>query len=151
MFDFFDNQKSPLMFMMNMANMEEEDAPEAETADADPTNPMELMKQAFAMQMQMMQMAQMLCMMPLQLMQSFLETLESAAPELFRSEAGESEEQKGGFRLGSLEIPPWLLAKLMQIDMSPENLAKLQRVLDFVFEAMPEPKDECSQREDSRQ
>ena len=120
--------------MMNMENTENADSNEGVDMAA-----LQLMQQAMMMQMQLMQT---MCMMPLQLMQSFLETLESAAPELFRSEAGESEEQKGGFQLGSLEIPPWLLAKLMQLDMSPENLAKLQRVLDFVFEAMPQPKDE---------
>ena len=143
MFDFFDNQKNPLMFMMNMMNnacTEEEAAPEKASAEADP---MELMKQAFEMQMQMIQIAQTLCMMPLQLMQSFLAMMEAGMPDGASAAASGAEEgQKGGFKLGNMEIPPWLLAKLMQIDMSPENLAKLQRVLDFVFEAMPQPKDE---------
>ena len=142
MFDFFDNQKNPLMFMMNMmnkANMDEETAPEEAPAEADP---MELMKQAFEMQMQMMLLAQTLCMMPLQLMQSILSLLEAGMPDGSAPEAAAQEGQKGGFKLGNMEIPPWLLAKLMQIDMSPENLAKLQRVLDFGFEAMPQPKDE---------
>jgi hypothetical protein len=103
---------------------------------------MELMKQAFEMQMQMVQLAQTLCMMPLQLMQSILSMLEAGMPDASAPEAAAQEGQKGGFKLGNMEIPPWLLAKLMQIDMSPENLAKLQRVLDFVFEAMPQPKDE---------
>ena len=142
MFDFFDNQKNPLMFMMNMmnkANTDEETAPEEVPAEADP---MVLMKQAFEMQMQMMLLAQTLCMMPLQLMQSILSMLEAGMPDASEAEASAQEGQKGGFKLGNMEIPPWLLAKLMQLDMSPENLAKLQRVLDFVFEAMPQPKDE---------
>ena len=142
MFDFFDNQKNPLMFMMNMMNTadtKEAAAPEDAPAEADP---MELMKQAFEMQMQMMLLAQTLCMMPLQLMQSFLAMLEAGMPDASEAEASAQEGQKGGFKLGNMEIPPWLLAKLMQLDMSPENLAKLQRVLDFVFEAMPQPKDE---------
>ena len=142
MFDFFDNQKNPLMFMMNMMNTadtKEETAPVEAPARADP---MELMKQAFEMQMQMMQLAQTLCMMPLQLMQSILSMLEAGMPDASAPEASAQEGQNGGFKLGNMEIPPWLLAKLMQIDMSPESLAKLQRVLDFVFEAMPQPKDE---------
>ena len=142
MFDFFDNQKNPLMFMMNMmnkANMDEETAPEEAPAEADP---MELMKQAFEMQMQMMLLAQTLCMMPLQLMQSILSMLEAGIADEYEAKASAQEGQKGGFKLGNMEIPPWLLAKLMQLDMSPESLAKLQRVLDFVFEAMPQPKDE---------
>ncbi len=142
MFDFFDNQKNPLMFMMNMMNTadtEEEAAPEEASAEADP---MKLMKQTFEMQMQMMQMAQTLCMMPLQLMQSLLSMLEAGMPDVSEAEEYAQEGQKGGFKLGSMEIPPWLLARLMQLDMSPENLAKLQRVLDFVFEAIPQPKDE---------
>ena len=142
MFDFSDNQKNPLMFMMNMMNKEnteEEAASEEASAEADP---MELMKQAFEMQMQMMLLAQTLCMMPLQLMQSFLSMLEAGMPDVSEAEASAQEGQKGGFKLGNMEIPPWLLSKLMQIDMSPENLARLQRVLDFVFEAMPQPKDE---------
>ncbi len=46
--------------------------------------------------------------------------------------------QPGGFQLGGVEIPPQLLARLMQMDMSPENLSKLQKALDFLFEAMPQ-------------
>ena len=142
MFDFFDNQKNPLMLMMNMMNQadtEAEDAPEGERAES---GPIELMTQAFAMQMQMMQTMQTMCMMPMLFMQSFFEALGTAASDASGPEAAAPEGQKGGFKLGSFEIPPWLLAKLMQIDMSPENLAKLQRVLDFVFEAMPQPRDE---------
>ena len=140
MFDFFDNQKNPLMFMMNMmnmANMEDETGEAEKTAD---TDPMQLMTQAVMLQMQMMQT---MCMMPLQLMQGFAKMMSaSGAFNAFKPEADASAGQQGGFKLGSFEIPPWLLTKLMQMDMSPENLGKLQSVLDFVFEAMPKPKDE---------
>lgn len=142
MFDFFDNQKNPLMFMMNMMNassMDDGAAPEEASAEA---KQLELMKQAFEMQMQMMALAQKLCMMPLQLMQSFLALLEAGMPDAAAPDGAGQEGQKGGFKLGGMEIPPWMLAKLMQLDMSPENLAKLQKVLDFVFDAMPQPKDD---------
>lgn len=48
--------------------------------------------------------------------------------------------QQEGFKLGSITIPPELLKKLMQMDMSPENLEKLQKVLDFVLGSIPEQK-----------
>ena len=139
MFDFFDNQKNPLMFMMNMMNMDDMETADAEedTANADP---MQLMTQAFMLQMQMMQT---MCMLPLQFMQGFAKKMNAGGTfDAFKPGANASAGQPGGFKLGSLEIPPWLLTKLMQMDMSPENLGKLQRVLDFVFEAMPQPKDE---------
>ena len=145
MFDFFDNQKNPLMFMMNMMNMdnmEETDAAEEETVGADP---MQLMTQAFMLQMQMMQT---MCMMPLQLMQGFANMMNAGGVlDAFKPGDDAPAGQPGGFKLGSFEIPPWLLTKLMQMDMSPENLEKLQSVLDFVFEAMPQPKDEETRQE----
>lgn len=66
MFNFFDNQKNPLMYMMNMMNTEStQDAAgtEKELIDAEL---MELLKQAFGMQMQMMGM---MCTMQMQFMQ----------------------------------------------------------------------------------
>ena len=54
------------------------------------------------------------------------------------------------FKLGKLEIPPELLGRLMQMDMSPENLEKLQKLLDFVFDAMPQPKDDSAIEEEER-
>ena len=141
MFNFDDNQKNPLMFLMNLMNREN-----AENADgSDGTSAeelMELMKDAFGMQMQMMQAMQTMCMMPMQFMLGFLDMMEAGISNADAPEAAAAEGQKGGFKLGNMEIPPKLLAWLMQIDMSPENLAKLQRVLDFVFDAMPQPKDE---------
>lgn len=139
MFDFFDNQKNPLMLMMNMMNMEsmEEAAPE-EAAD---TEPMQLMKQAFGMQMQMMRT---MWMMQMQCMQGFADMMgmDKGLFDALRSEADSSAGQQGGFKLGNIEIPPQLLARLMQMDMSPENLEKLQRGLDFLFEILPQTKDE---------
>lgn len=141
MFNFSDNQKNPLMFMMNMMNAdhaENADAPEGTSAE----ELTELMKDAFGMQKQMMQAMQAMCMMPMQLMLAFLNGLAEDTPDAGAPESAAAEGQKGGFKLGNMEIPPKLLARLMQLDMSPENLAKLQRVLDFVFDAMPQPKDE---------
>ena len=141
MFDFSDNQKNPLMFMMNMMNMENtEDEADAEEKSAD-AEPMQLMKQAFGMQMQMMQT---MCTMQLQFMQVFAKMMgmNKGMFDAFKSEDDAPAGQPGGFKLGSFEIPPWLLTKLMQMDMSSENLGKLQRVLDFVFEAMPQNMDE---------
>ena len=141
MFDFSDNQKNPLMFMMNMMNMENtEDEADAEEKSAD-AEPMQLMKQAFGMQMQMMQT---MCTMQMQFMQGFAKMMgmNKGLLDALKPEADASLGQPGGFKLGNMEIPPWLLTKLMQMDMSPENLEKLQRVLDFVFEAMPQAKDE---------
>ncbi len=139
MFNFSDNQKNPLMFMMNMMNKENGDAPEGMPAEDEL---LELMKEAFGMQKQMMQTMQAMCMMPMQLMLAFLNGLAEDTPDAGAPESAAAEGQKGGFKLGNMEIPPKLLARLMQMDMSPENLAKLQRVLDFVFDAMPQPKDE---------
>jgi hypothetical protein len=51
MFNFFDNQKNPLMYMMNMMNTEstrDAESPEKEPVDAELA---ELLKQAFGMQM----------------------------------------------------------------------------------------------------
>jgi hypothetical protein len=40
-----------------------------------------------------------------------------------------------------MAIPPELLQTLLQMEMSPENLEKLQKVLDCMFAAIPENKD----------
>ena len=45
-------------------------------------------------------------------------------------------QQHAGFKLGTFEIPPELLATVMQLDMSPEHLEKLQKVLDTVLPLM---------------
>ena len=137
MFNFFDNQKNPLMYMMNMMNTEstrDAEGPEKEAVDAELA---ELLKQAFGMQMQMMGM---MCTMQMQFMQGVagIMGLNRGTPDAPRPEPDASAGQPGGFQLGGVEIPPQLLARLMQMDMSPENLSKLQKALDFLFEAMPQ-------------
>ena len=158
MFNFFDNEKNPFMYMMNMDNPESEAKPETEFADASLS---QMMQQFYAMQMQMMQqtlmthmqMAQLMCMMPMQFTRGILSRMDmrtGSEPDPVKSGAPGSYEQQSGFKLGKLEIPPELLARLMQMDMSPENLEKLQKFLDFVFDAMPQPKDESAIEEEER-
>ena len=40
-----------------------------------------------------------------------------------------------------MQIPPEMLQFLLKLEMSPENLKKLQKVLDFSFSLLPESKD----------
>ena len=126
-FPFFDNQQNPFMNRMNGDD---------QTPDQDTMMPMApFMQQAFKLQMQFMQS---MCMMPLYMMQTMSTMLGKlpgdAAPE--KTASG----QAGGFKLGDMEIPPEILGTLMSMDMSPENLEKLQKALDFVFEMMPKSK-----------
>lgn len=128
MFPFFDNQQNPFMSMMN---------PEAQESDEGMNMPMlPFMHQAFMMQMQFMQN---MCMMPFYMMQNMASMMNKfpggMAPE--KAAPGQAE----GFRLGNMEIPPEMLGTLLSMDMSPENLEKLQKLLDIVFEAMPKTKD----------
>ncbi len=158
MFDFFDNEKNPFMYMMNMVNPEREEESEKEFADA---GLMQMMQQFYTLQMQMMhqtfmtqmQMMQLMCMMPIRFSRSIFnrmgmstgsapDSAESGTPGPAESGTPDSDGQHSGFKLGNLEIPPELLARLMQMDMSPENLQKLQKLLDFVFEVMPQSKEE---------
>ena len=132
MFSFFDDQQNPFMNMMNGNN---------QMTDEDATMPMmAFMQQAFKLQMQFMQS---MCMMPLCMMQAMSNMLGNlpgdAAPEKAAAEksvAGHA----GGFKLGDMEIPPEILGTLLSMDMSPENLEKLQKLLDLVFEVMPKSK-----------
>ena len=132
MFSFFDDSQNPFMNMMNGDN---------QTPNEDTTMPMvSLMQQAFKLQMQFMQS---MCMMPLCMMQTMSTVLGAlpgdAAPEKTVAEktvAGHA----GGFKIGDMDIPPEILGTLMSMDMSPENLEKLQKLLDFVFELMPQSK-----------
>lgn len=132
MFQFFDQQQNPFAAMMNMENTENADSNEGVDMAA-----LQLMQQAMMMQMQLMQM---MCMMPMFMMQGMAAMLSR------KSGDGETENaapgQAGGFKLGNMELPPELLGALLKMDMSPENLEKLQKVLDFVFEAIPHRKDE---------
>ena len=139
MFDFFDNEKNPFLFMMNMMGNEsaQEETPNLEASGADP---MQFMQQMFLMQMQMMQTMMMMPVKFMQGMAGMMANWNEAAEDAGQPEPAAP--QQGGFKLGNLTIPPELLTKLMQMEMSPENLEKLQGVLDFVFEAMPESRDE---------
>jgi len=147
MFDFFDNQKNPLMFMMNMMNTEnlgDESAPEEDVC----AEAMQLMKQAFGMHMQMMrtmcmmhmQFASSMCMMPLQMTKAMAEMM--AGKMSGAAEAGSKAPASGAFKIGNFDVSPEMLQKLLAMDMSPENLDKLQKVLDFVFGMMPDKKEE---------
>ena len=144
MFNFFDSDKNPFMVMMNRmaassADAGEKDAGETPSgfgfpfsfiggdAGAGDADPMQLMQQAFMLQMRI---ARSMCMMPITMMQGFAEMLGGH----------ETAPAQGGFKLGKFEIPPELLQMVLQMDMKPENLEKLQKVLDFVFSVMPEPK-----------
>ena len=152
MFEFFNGQQNPFMSNPFMAMMGAADTGNEETEEKN-ADPMQFMQQLFAMQMQM---AQNMMMMPLQMIQNItnMSGMPNMAgmpgmPDLAGMFKGfgmaEKEEktngQKEGFSLGGMNIPPELLKKLMQMDMTPENLEKLQKVLDFVFEAMPQTED----------
>ena len=130
MFNFYDSDKNPFMVMMNHMAAS---APDAEGTDAgeEDVDPMRFMQQAFMLQMQV---ARSMLMMPLTMMQSFAET--------FGSQEETESSSQSGFRLGKFELPPELLQMVIQMDMKPENLEKLQKVLDFVFSVVPEPKPE---------
>ena len=141
MTDFFNDQQNPFASMMNLMNAED-----SETADEQPMNsmnqmmnPMLWMQQAFLMNMQVMQF---LWTMPMQMMTGMMEWMSQNAGAQAPEAAPEKAAAPGGFKLGTMNIPPELLKMLMQMDMTPENLAKLQKVLDVVFAAMPESEDE---------
>ena len=139
MIDFFDPKKNPFMSMMNPLGAD--GAQEGQSAWTPPMpgmaqgiEAMQLMTQIFQMQMQL---AQMMWMMPMQLMQG----MASGMAQMGAAAQKEGAAKPGGFQLGGMTVPPALLQKLLQMDMSPENLEKLQKVLDFLFAAIPENKD----------
>ena len=78
MFDFFDNEKNPFLFMMNMMGNEsaQEETPNLEASGADP---MQFMQQMFLMQMQMMQT---MMMMPVKFMQGMAGMMGAATDAL---------------------------------------------------------------------
>lgn len=107
-------------------------------------NPMSMMQQSFMMQMQFMQN---MTMMQMQLIQEFMNmmSMNGTVPEGNGQDAAGGAVsapalQQEGFKLGNVTVPPELLKKLMQMEMSPENLEKLQKVLDFVLGSIPEQK-----------
>ena len=137
MFDFFDSNQNPFMAMMQM----DQTPPQEETPQTDGAPGMEamqLMQQMFQMQMQF---AQYMFMMPFCLMQGAAGLMGQGVDKAADTDGGAAAPQ-AGFQIGGLTIPPELLQKLLQMDMTPENLQKLQGVLDFVFSAMPEAKKE---------
>ncbi len=44
-----------------------------------------------------------------------------------------------GIKVGDFEIPQRLLSKLLKMEMSPDNLSKLQRLLDVTFSLLSVP------------
>ena len=124
MFSFFDNQQNPFINMMNA---------EGQAEGGDSTMPMpQFIQQAFMMQMQFMLN---MCMMPLYMIQNMASMMGGFSGDSASEEA--SSGQTDGFKLGNMRIPPEVLGTLLSMDMSPENLEKLQKVLDIVFEAIP--------------
>lgn len=127
MFNFFDSDKNPFMVMMNHMAAS---APDTEKTDADAgdVDAMRFMQQAFTLQMQI---ARTMFLMPFTMMQG--------VAEMFDGRQETEAPAQDGFRLGKVALPPELLQMALQIDMKPENLEKLQKALDFVFSALPEP------------
>ena len=139
MIDFFDPKKNPFVSMMNLQG--HDGAQDDQSAWTPPMHgmpqgmeAMQLMTQMFQMQMQL---AQMMWMMPMQLMQG----MAAGMAQMGAAAQKEGAAQPGGFQLGGMAIPPELLHKLLQLEMSPENLEKLQKVLNCLFAAIPENKD----------
>ena len=98
-------------------------------------NPMLLMQQAFMMHLQMMQL---MWTMPMQLMAGAMNWLSQNMPQEGQpKQPKQPEAAPEGFKLGNLNVPPEVLKKVMEMDMTPENLEKLQKVLDVVFAAAP--------------
>ena len=138
MIDFFDPKKNPFISMMNPQGPD--GTQEGQSAWTPPMpgmmQGMEMMQMTTQMFQMQMQLAQMMWMMHMHLMQGMAGMAQTDA-----ATQKEGAQQPGGFQLGGITIPPELLQKLLQMDMSPENLEKLQKVLDVLFAAIPENKD----------
>ena len=136
MIDFFDPNKNPFISMMNPQGPDGAQGGQSAWIPPMPwmaqgtEEAMQMMTQLFLMQMQF---AQMMWMMPMHLMQGIAQMGAAAQKK--------NAAQPGGFQLGGMAIPPELLHKLLQMEMSPENLEKLQKVLNYLFAAIPENKD----------
>ena len=139
MIDFFDPKKNPFISMMNPQGPDG-----AQDGQSVWTPPMPWMAQGMEEAMQMMtqmlqmhmQFAQMMWMIPVNIMQGM-----AGIAQMGTAAQKGSAAQPGGFQLGGMAIPPELLQTLLQMEMSPENLEKLQKVLDYLFAAIPENKD----------
>ena len=159
MFDLFSSMQNPFVAMMNMDEDEEEGNSEFETPSAGfgfPSfsnmysgmdengmgmNPILFMQQAFMLHMMFMQN---MFMMPLWFMKGMADMMNNmSVPEQDTNKSADDSapSQEDGLKLGNMNIPPELLYRLLQMDMSPENLEKLQKVLDVVFSAIPESKE----------
>ncbi len=99
-------------------------------------NPIGFMQQAFFMHLQFMQN---MTAMQMLFMQNMMRGMNFDMP-MADTESTQTV-QTEGFKLGDVTVPPELLKKLMHMDMSPENLEKLQNVLDFVLGSVPEKKE----------
>ncbi len=116
-----------------MADMENN-----QTNSFDPSAMLSLMQQGFDMHMQLMQFAWSMPMNAMQVMIDMMEQAAKAAP----AEGHAAAANRSGFNMGKMSIPPQLISMLMNLDMSPENLKKLQQGLDFVFGVLPVKKQE---------
>ena len=141
MFDFSGFQKNPFMFLMNM---DDEDAEAMEAFDFEGfADPMMFMQQAFMMQMQF---ASFMFMMPFRMMKAMTDMMKEAAADGEEEKAGEAQAQSG-IKIGGMDVPPELLQRLLYMDMSPENLEKLQKALDFAFSMVPDKKEDTDSKE----
>ena len=131
MFDYFQKAHNSFGFPFSLQDMHTDD----EENTKDMLNPMLFIQQAFNMQMQF---AQYMFMMPFYMMKGFADM--TGMEGVFPKE--DSKAPESGFKVGNVNVPPEILGKLLSMDMSPENLEKLQKLLDFVFAAMPEGKSE---------
>ena len=73
---------------------------------------------------------------PLVMTWNLSESVKKAAADA-ASKPAAGADPPAGFKVGSIEIPQKLLSKLLKMEMSPDNLAKLQRALDFTFSLLP--------------
>ena len=116
-----------------MADMENN-----QTNTFDQSAMLNLMQQGFDIHMQMMQFAWTIPMNAMQVMIDMVDQSVKAAP----AEGHAAAANRGGFNMGKMNIPPQLISMLMNLDMSPENLKKLQQGLDFIFGVFPVKKPE---------
>ena len=114
-----------------MADMENN-----QTNTFDSSAMLDLMQQGFDIHMQMMQFAWTI---PMNAMQVVIDLVDQAAAP---AEGHAAAANRGGFNMEKMNIPPQLISMLMNLDMSPENLKKLQQGLDFVFGVFPVKKQE---------
>ena len=103
-------------------------------------NPMIFMQQAFFMQFQFMQN---MTNMQMQLMKNLMncQSVDISEGAGNTSDKASVNAMQEGFKLGNLTVPPELLKKFMQMDMTPENLEKLQKMLDFTLNNIPASND----------